>query len=180
MDIAQLILGQIPEAIYFALFMIFAKNLKEKRIIFILVMIFEYLALTQLIQFNVWLQVIHTFMTYINLKVLYKEKAQITDVLMFTIASILLIIISFIFCLPLIINEKLVIICAISSKIILFVLLFIIKNKLNKILVVVNNRWNRNDKYKIKSLTVRNIFIVIFNAMFCLINMFMIYLLTLK
>ena len=33
MKLDQLLLGQIPEAIYFALFMIFTKQLKEKRII---------------------------------------------------------------------------------------------------------------------------------------------------
>ena len=32
MDLMELFLGQIPEAIYFALFMIFTKNLKEKRL----------------------------------------------------------------------------------------------------------------------------------------------------
>lgn len=31
MDLLEIFLGQIPEAIYFALFMIFAKDLKEKK-----------------------------------------------------------------------------------------------------------------------------------------------------
>lgn len=36
MDLLEIFLGQIPEAIYFTLFMIFAKDLKEKRILYIL------------------------------------------------------------------------------------------------------------------------------------------------
>ena len=36
MDLLEIFLGQIPEAIYFALFMMFAKDLKEKRILYIL------------------------------------------------------------------------------------------------------------------------------------------------
>ena len=41
----ELLIGQIPEAIFFALFMIYAKGLKEKRILFIVLMIVEYLLL---------------------------------------------------------------------------------------------------------------------------------------
>lgn len=54
----QIILGQIPEAIFFSLFMIYTKRLKEKRFLYISIMIMEYLILTGIIQFNVWLQVI--------------------------------------------------------------------------------------------------------------------------
>ena len=65
--ILEVVLGQVPEAIYFALFMIIVKGLKEKRILFTLVMIFEYLALKQFVTFDVGFQVIYTFLTYINL-----------------------------------------------------------------------------------------------------------------
>lgn len=37
----ELFLGQIPEAIYFALFMIYAKNLKTKRLLYTILMILE-------------------------------------------------------------------------------------------------------------------------------------------
>ena len=168
MDIAQLILGQIPEAIYFALFMIFAKNLKDKRIIFILIMIFEYIALTQLIQFNVWLQVIYTFMTYLNLKVFYKEKARITDICTFMIASIFLIASSALCFMFLKIDISLV---TLINRIILFSLLFIFKNKLKIIENIYNKIWNRhNIPNTIKSVTFRSLFIVIFNLMFYVIN----------
>ena len=40
MELDQLLLGQIPEAIYFALFMILVKNIKEKRILFIILMLY--------------------------------------------------------------------------------------------------------------------------------------------
>ena len=39
----ELIIGQIPEAIYFALFMIYAKGLKEKRILFTVLMVNRYI-----------------------------------------------------------------------------------------------------------------------------------------
>lgn len=94
MNLMELLLGQIPEAIYFALFMIFTKQLKEKRILYILLMIGEYLILKLFFKFNIYFQVSYTVFTYIILKLLYREKSQITDVFTFTISSIVLIIIS--------------------------------------------------------------------------------------
>ena len=96
MDLLEIFLGQIPEAICFALFMIFAKDLKEKRILYILLMVIEYLLLKHFIKYNIWFQILYTIMQFVILKVLYKEKSQITDIFTFTISSIILIIISFI------------------------------------------------------------------------------------
>lgn len=178
MDIAQLILGQIPEAIYFALFMIFAKNLKEKRIIFILIMIFEYIALTQLIQFNVWLQVIYTFMTYLNLKVFYKEKARITDICTFMIASIFLIASS---ALCFIFLPKDAYVISITNRILIFVIIFCFRKQISKLELIYNKFWNRhNNPNFIKSVTFRSGFIVAFNFMFYIINLGMLYMLFLR
>lgn len=41
MNIFEILLGQIPEAIYFAVFMIFAKRLTEKRLLYVTLMIVE-------------------------------------------------------------------------------------------------------------------------------------------
>ena len=49
----ELLLGQIPEAIYFALFMIFTKELKSKRILYIVLMVTEYLLLKHLIVYKI-------------------------------------------------------------------------------------------------------------------------------
>ena len=88
-----LLLENILEAIYFSLFLIIGKGLKEKRLLFIIIMIFEYLILKCIIKYNVWFQIIYTFMSFVNLKVLYKDKAQITDIFLFAIASIILILV---------------------------------------------------------------------------------------
>ena len=50
----ELLLGQIPEAIYFALFMIFTKELKSKRFLYVALMIAEYLLLKHFIEFSIW------------------------------------------------------------------------------------------------------------------------------
>lgn len=172
----ELLLGQIPEAIYFSLFMIYAKNLKEKRIIFTVFMIAEYILLTRFLVYNIWFQIIYTFMVFIILKMLYKEKAQITDIFLFTFSTIIL----GVFSVPLlflnIIIKNIYISCVIS-KILLFISFIFYKDKLNKYYIKVCKLWNRNDeeKRKIKSLTLRNICMVTFNVIFVLVNIVLLF-----
>lgn len=166
----EILLGQIPEAIYFALFMILTKNLKEKRIKFTVLMIIEYLLLKYLIEFNMWFQVSYTIITYIILKLLYKEKAQITDVFTFCIASIILIISSIL--LFFIFGQNMLLV-SIANRILIFLFLFIFRHKLNNIQKVYKKLWNRNDncKKKIKSTTFRALNLVIFNITFYLLSL---------
>ena len=176
-NILEMVLGQIPEALYFSLFMIFTKQLKEKRIAFILLMTLEYLIIQKLIHFNIWLQIIYTLFVFVILKLLYKEKSQITDIFTFTISSIILILMD----IPLyFIISKITsnfIIYVLIDRIIVFTLLFLNKNKLPKIQNIYKKLWNRNDgkKKKIKSVTFRSLNIVLFNLSFYILNIAMLY-----
>ena len=173
----EIFLGQIPEAIYFALFMIYAKDLKEKRILFTILMIVEYLLLKLVFPFNIRFQIAYTFITFLILKMLYKQKVQITDIFTFTIGSIILIlscaIPSFIFLL----NPNFYILYTIITRILMFLSLFILKDKLYLIQNLYKKIWNRNDKIKkkIKTTTFRGLNIVIFNIIFYIINLGMIF-----
>lgn len=174
MDYAELLLGQIPEAIHFALFMIFTKQLKEKRVLFVLLMIIEYLLLKSFIKFSMWFQMAYTAFTYVILKVLYKDKAQITDVFTFTIASIVLIfvsLISFGAC------KGDMIAGSVVNRIILIIFFIFSYEKLPNIQKIYKKFWNRNDKEKkkMKSATFRSMNVVIFNAIFYIINLGMVY-----
>ena len=174
MDILEIILGQIPEAIYFALFMILTKGLKEKRLLFTCLMILEYILVMNVEIFSTWAHVIYIGLTFVALKVLYKEKAQITDVFTFGIASLVLMGVSLLSTLVLLLNFNLGIIV---SRILPFVLLFIFKHKLHNIQKLYKKLWNRNDKVKtiMKSATFRCLNVIIFNLMFYTINAGMIY-----
>ena len=177
MDLLEIFLGQIPEAIYFALFMIFAKDLKEKRIKFTVLMIIEYLLLKYLIEFNIWFQVSYTIITYIILKLLYKEKAQITDIFTFTISSIILIIISFISYIIIWKTINNYYVAVIINRFLIVLFLIISHKRLYKIQRIYKKLWNRNDKNKnkIKSTTFRAINVVIFNIIFYIINLGMLF-----
>ena len=178
--ILEVLLGQIPEAIYFALFMIFTKRIKEKRIFFIITMVVEYLLLKHFVKYNIWFQISYIFMSFLILKLLYKDKAQITDIFTFAIDSIVLMICcllpSFIF-LSNFSNYFYYYLYAIITRILMFGFLFIFKNKLYKIQNFYKKIWNRNDKVnkKIKSTTFRSLNIVIFNIMFYILNICMLY-----
>ena len=176
MKLDQLLLGQIPEAIYFALFMIFTKRLDRKRGLFIILMTIEYVLLF-IPALSIWSHILYFMASYIILKLLYKEKSQITDIFTLGIASIILIIISAIcyFVFGLFIHN--VIIGNIIQKVCLFIVLYIIRLKLPKIQIMYKKFWNRNDKIlkPIKSTTFRCINLVLFNIMFFIINGYIIF-----
>ena len=172
----ELLLGQIPEAIYFALFMIYAKNLKDKKFLFIALMTIEYVLLLNLVPYSIYPKIAYIVISYVIMKMLYKEKTQLIDVFVLVLSIIILGLTS----VPLLFLNNIInniyIVCIIS-KIITFLLLFLIRNKLNIFYKLYYRHWNRNDKEKrkIKSLTVRNISVIAFNVMFYLTNVVIIY-----
>lgn len=180
MNVLQLLLGQIPEAIYFALFMIFTKKLDKKQTLFTILMIVEYILLLNVLLFSIWSHILYFAITYIILKLLYQEKSQITDVFTLGIASLLLMVVSAICYFTLNVFTVNTLIGNVVQKVVLFVLLFLIRHKLPNIQKLYKHLWNRNDKVPkfMKSTTFRCINLVVFNIMFYLINIVMIFSLT--
>lgn len=173
----NLLIGQIPEAIYFSLFMIYTKQLKEKKLLYIILMIIEYVLLIQILPYNVWFQILYTFVSFLLLKILYREKSQLIDIFTFSIGSIILMIVSSIAYIIIYNTTRDLNACVLLHSILLFVVLFIIKNKLYNIQKVYKKLWNRkfNNKTKIKSTTFRALNVVIFNIMFYIINFGVLY-----
>ena len=142
-------------------------------------MVIEYLLLKYFIEYNIWFQIAYTIIQYILLKILYKEKAQITDIFTFTIASGILIL----FCMILYFliwhtaNDYLLYV--ILNRVCLIGFLIIFHNKLHKIQDLYKLLWNRNDKRetKMKSTTFRALNVVIFNTIFYIINLGMAFML---
>ena len=172
MNLLIVFLGQIPEAIFFSLFMIFVKSLNEKRLLFTGLMIFEYLFLISLLEFNVWFQILYTFITFIILKMLYKEKAQIIDIFTFTIGSLIMGIIDGVtyFIIWKTMNNYVIYVILVRIVQLLFFIIF--HKKLYKIQEIYKKFWNRNIQRpnKIKSATFRSLNIVVFNLVFYFIN----------
>lgn len=180
--ILVLLLGQIPEAIFFALFMIYAKCLKEKRFLFTLLMVVEYLLTKYSFQYNWMFHITYMISVFLTLKLLYKEKSQITDVFILAIGYVFVAICSIFSFIIIAITLKNTMIASILCKIIMFVVLFVFKDKFYNITKFYKKLWNRNDKVpkKIKTTTFRAINIVVFNILFAFLNLCMIYAIYLK
>lgn len=172
MEILYQILVKVAEPLYFSLFLIIGKNIKNKRLLLISIMVFEYLLFKAFIHYNVLFQIIYTFMSFVNLKVLYKEKAQITDIFLFAVASIILIITS-VLCYGIIyftIHQYIWVL--LINRPLIFAILYFGRNIIPKTYKNFCKVWNRNYEKpnKIRSLTIRNISIIFFNLMFWLLN----------
>ena len=173
----ELFLGQIPEAIFFALFMIFAKGIKEKRILFVILMIAEYLLLKYSFPYSWFFQIGYMITTFVTLKVLYKEKSQITDIFLLLIAYIIMIASCAILYFIIWATTNNYIVYVILHRLFLILFLFIFNKRLINLQKIYKKFWNRNDKVKkkIKSVTFRGINIVAFNIIFFTINAGMVY-----
>ena len=179
MKLDQLLLGQIPEAIYFALFMIFTKQLREKRILFASIIIIEYVLLFNVFKESYISHIIFFISMYCLLKIFYKEKCQITDIFALGIASTILMITSAILYLIVWKTVNVFMVYVILHRIVLFLILILFKDKLPKIQSLYKKLWNRNDNVpkKIKSTTFRSLNLVAFNLMFYIINLGILYML---
>lgn len=177
----RIILEKVLEAIFFSIFIIKGKNIKEKRILFTFLMIFQYLGLKLFIQYNIWFHIIYIIMMYVDLKILYKDKAQITDIFLFMAASVILIIISII-CVGIKVFTNIEYFYAlIINRILMFLILFLIRNKIYLIYKKFYKKWNRQkDSTKIRSLTLRNISVIVFNLMFYIMNISLTYIILTK
>ena len=182
MNILEILLGQIPEAIYFVLFIIYTKQLTNRRILFISIMTVEYVLLFSTLRYNSYAHLLFFVLTYCVMKILYKNKCQITDIFTLSIAGILLIITSAVMFPLVYVFENNYILYVIINRIILFSILFLLKHKLCNIQKLYKYLWNRNDRLKrrMKSTTFRSLNVVLFNIMFYIINLGMIYVLLLR
>lgn len=169
MNILEILLGQIPEAIYFGLFMMFTKNYKTNRLAFICLMILEYVLLAQVFMYSMWFQILYFFLSYLLMKILYEKETHITDVFTMCIASISLIVISAISYFG---TFGDMVLGSVVNRFLMFSLLLSHKKYLPKIDETYKKLWNRSEhKYKIKSTTFRALNVVIFNISFILINL---------
>lgn len=142
--------------------MIFTKELKSKRILFSVLMVLEYVLLKLVLKYNIWFNVLYFIISYIIMKILYKDKTNITDVFTLGISSIFLGI-SSIICFLLF--HKSIFITVLINRLLIFILLVLFRNKLPKLSDLYKLLWNRNDKINkpIKSTTFRALNLVIFN-----------------
>lgn len=166
-----IILGLLPEVLYFTLFLIYTKNLKEKRIKLFLLISLAYVLCIMINQYKTIYYISFIALVYCILKLLYGQKVQIIDVFVFSISMIYLTLLAA-FSLMLFTDDlSNYYMLYIIARILLFIP-FVFKNKFNVLYQKYCKLWNRNDKEKrpIKSITLRNISLIIINVTIFIIN----------
>ena len=171
--IIGILFGLIPEVLYFTLFLIYTKKLQEKRIKLFLLISLAYTLTVFIKQYILAYYLSFIVLVYLILKILYKRKAQIIDIFVFSISTIYLTLVSylgFIFFTEDLSNYYILYFIA---RILLFIP-FIFRNKFNVIYKKYCKLWNRNDKEErpIKSITLRNISLIIINVVICFMNIY--------
>lgn len=176
--VISILLGLVPEVTYFTLFLIYTKDIKEKRIKLWMLIATAYILCMFIQKYKVIYYILFIVLTYFILKLLYKKKAQIIDIFVFSLAFNYVCIISY-FCF-LFLNKDLsnYYVLFALSRIVLF-LPFVFKNKFRIVYKKYCNLWNRNDKEcrPIKSITLRNISLISLNIFIILMDLACIYIL---
>lgn len=169
--ILSILLGLIPEVLYFTLFITYTKNIKEKRIKLFLLIGIAYFLCILIQQLQILFYLVLIFAIYLSLKILYKRKTQIIDIFIISVAYFWVIILSFflIFLVKKDLSNYMII--YFIERFLLFTP-FVFKNKFNIIYKKYCSLWNRNDKEKrpIKSITLRNISLILLNSFIFFIN----------
>lgn len=162
--ILSLILGAGLDSLYYTLFILNSKNINKNKLLLFIIIFISYILLFMIVRYNMYLYLIFYIIIYITLKIIYK--AQIIDYFVLIISGTYYLLIS-IFCYYII---PVYTVALIINKLLLF-LPIVLNNTLNKIYLIYSKMWNRNynNKMPIKSLTLRNISLVILNS-FIVIN----------
>lgn len=168
------LIGGIMQPIYFTLFLIFTKRIKEKRILFMSIMILEHFILKYACKLNYTInfELSYSAITYLILKIVYKDKARITDMVTF--------IISVIFMGAINVGSLLIfganLFCVLFANIFSILIIFLMRHKLNHIDTFYNKFWNRHKSPKmLKSVTIRGLASSITIIVFVLMNLWLIY-----
>lgn len=161
----SIILGLIPEVLYFVLLFKNLKDIKNKKILFFILVAIDYLILILLNNYILINYLVFTILFYIILKILYKDKTNIVDLFFILYSEIYLSLISFI-CFKFVTEDySNYYLMLIINKILLFAI-FLFNAKIKQFYIKYCRFWNRNDKENrpIKSITVRNISLIILNS----------------
>ena len=166
--ILSLILGMIPEVLYFTLFLKFTKNIDKHIVKLFVLLAIGYVALIMICRYQLMFYLLYIVYGYLVLKVLYKS--EIIDIFVYSLAFCYLMILSY---LTINILDN-YIIAYILDRLLLFVPLILFKHNFNNIYKQYRYMWNRHKDNKIKSITIRNSSLLFTNIMIISINIIVI------
>lgn len=167
----SILLGLIPEAIFVSLFVIGAKKIKSRyNFHFCVANIFIFSIIGLMLSYNIWYYICIPFLIYCVMKLLF-EDTEFIDLFLLTIPFLLFAIIGYP-CyyiqqvLPFRLPPNLT--ALVVNRILLIIILSALYPKLHVWYNSYKTIWNRRKGNKIKSITTRNISIMLCNAVIIL------------
>lgn len=155
--VVSLFLGMIPEVLYFTLFIKFTKGIKTKLLKLFLLLSLGYIVLIMLCRYQVLFYLLYIVYSYIVILKYYNGK--IIDLFVYSLAFCYISLLSL--CLYLFLDNY--IMSYIIDRLLLFIP-FIFHKNLRKLYISYKYMWNRHNDNKIKSLTVRNLSLLLTNS----------------
>lgn len=164
-------LGMLPEVLYFTVFIIYVKDIKEKRGWLFLSILISYVTCVMVLRYTLLFYFAFIFMMSGFLKMLYKESVDIIDVLVVAISTVYLTVVSTISYIFIKNDNSNYWLFYIIARVLLFVQ-FVFKKQYNKLYKKVRCYWNRNREREqgIKSISVRNISVMIIVILIAVVN----------
>lgn len=174
--LVSILFGLIPEVLYFTLFITYTKNIKEKQIKLYVLISIAYFLCMMIQRFLILYYILFVILIYISMKLLYKNKTQIIDIFIISIAYLWLGILSLILMNFVHKDFSNYYFILFIQKLLIFIPLFLLKSKFNILYKKYCKLWNRNDKEKrpIKSITLRNLSLILLNAYVFFMNILLI------
>lgn len=157
--IISLILGILPDVLYYFIYIKQIKGIKSKNLLFFLLLLVTYMLCIIVVQHQFYLYIIQDILVFIIMKLLYKS--HISDMFLVIFIEFYMILLSTI-CFMFINNYYF---AFIIYRLLMFLPL-LCSNKLRDMYKKYLSLWNRHDNpKKIKSITLRNVSLVILNCL---------------
>lgn len=167
--IASILFGLLPESIYFTLFLTYAKGLKTKRWLLFLLILAVSVGLSAFLSYSVWYHAALLAAMFAIMWILYRS--QIIDVFLIVAESLILVALG-LACYFLIPNYTAALIV---NRVAMFATVLALRHHLPHWYAAYCSLWNRRKNAKVKSITVRNISVIVLNVMLYVIAVGMIF-----
>lgn len=164
--ILSVLFGIIPEAIFFTYFFVKAKDItdtKRRWMLFIAILLIH-IASSAILSFSVWFHIVFIFGMWLAAHFICGS--EIIDVFLFVFFGLIVTLLGFI-CYYAIPNYWIAL--AINRVMMLF-MVFYPKSIWRNLYKTYRDLWNRRDDGRIKSITLRNISLITFNIMLCILT----------
>lgn len=160
----NVLLGLIPESLFFSVFIILTKGYKNKvkNILFIILMALGYVTLKCIFPACVYCQILYILYAPFLMWLLYKKQFHISDIFVMGWANIVYITLTAILILIFKLLPKSYWLLYAINRISMILFLAFTYNKLNKAYKYIIPQWNRNREKPnpIKALTIRNVCLI--------------------